>query len=94
MARIQIRIGDSGDVPVTFAGDTIQQLITCRDNGTVTVTTSNCSLYPFLNGVPLAKCPRDSTRSYLVQAGQTFDVQVTGTTDANPNGNVHYDYTA
>lgn len=93
MARFQVRSGDSGDVPVTFEGGTVQEFVVFRDTGTITVTTTACSLYAYLNGIEFAKVPRDSTRAYAVQNGMTFDVIVTGTTDAQPSGSVHYSMT-
>lgn len=92
MARRQIRLGDSDDIPVTFQGDAVQEFVVFRDTGTVTVTTTDCSLYAFVDGVQFTKVPRNTTRSYPIQAGSTFDVQVAGTTDAQPNGSVHYSF--
>jgi hypothetical protein len=93
MPRLTVRLGDPDrDVPVTFDAGNVQQFVAIGDNGTITLTTTNCSIYAYLNGVEFAKVPRDSTRSYPVLKGQTFDVLVTGTTDANPTGNVHYSF--
>jgi hypothetical protein len=90
MARFQIRLGDSGDVPVSYQSSVVQQFVTIRDTGTMTVTTSNCSVYAFLNGVEYTKVPRNSTLIFPVQGGMTLDVQVAGTTVEQPNGNIHY----
>lgn len=93
MARINLRPGDSGDLTVTFAGDTIQEAITFQNNGTLTVSTTGCSIYPFLNGVELNKVVHGQpARTFAVLRNQTYDVNVVGTTDAQPSGVVHYSF--
>lgn len=92
MARIQVRLGDSGDIPLSFAGNTIQEAVLFRDTGTITVSPTDCHIYVFVDGLEFTKIPNGTTAQFPVANGTLFDVVVAGTTDAQPNGSIHYSF--
>lgn len=92
MPRVQVRRGDSGDLPLTFQGSTIQQAVLFRDAGTATISPTDCHVYVYLDGVEFSKIVNGSTVSFPVAAGTLFDVVVAGTTDAQPSGSIHYSF--
>lgn len=95
MARINLRPGDSGDLPVTFAGDTIQQAVTFQNAGTITLSTTGCSVYvtDVATGKDIAKIISGRAPIPIVVArNQLLDVLVAGTTAAAPSGVIHYSF--
>lgn len=95
MPRINLKSGDHGDLPVTFAGNTIQQAVTFQHAGTLTLSTTSCHVYIFIDGSDAGQIKvvdGASPKSFAVTTGQTYDVEVAGTTDAQPSGVIHYSF--
>lgn len=97
MPTINIRPGDSGTIPVHFQDSDFQQFVTPRNSGTLTLTTTNCSLYIYDGATDppteLIKAVNGVQRSIILVADHPYMVQVAGTTDANPNGSVAWSFT-
>jgi hypothetical protein len=99
MPRVNLDFGDSGDLPVTFAGDTIQQAATFKRTGVLTLSTTGCHVYIFdpaiSSTIERAKIVDGAApRLFPVTASQNYDVRVAGTSDAQPSGVIHYSFAA
>jgi hypothetical protein len=93
--RVNLGPGDHGDLPVTFAGNTIQQAVTFKNAGTLTLSTTGCHVYIFVDGSDVGQIKVVDgfpPKSFAVVTGQNYDVLVAGTTDAQPSGTIHYSF--
>jgi hypothetical protein len=93
--RINLHAGDSGDLPVTFAGDAIQQAVTFTKTGVLTLSTTGCHIYIYdTTNVPALEVAKvvngAAPRSFDVLNGHNYDVIVAGTTNAQTSGVIHY----
>lgn len=92
MPTINIKPGDTGTVPVSFSGGNLQEFVTPRNDGTFTMTPTNCQLYIYdaATNPPteLQKVLRDRSTAIPVTGGHPYMVLVVGTTDAQPTGSI------